>query len=286
MDVRTLSQVAFEDGFRAWSDGFEGYPYAGRMTMGEWLAHIAQDEIDPEISVVAFDGARPVGIALSGMREMGGRKEAYNGGTGVATDHRGQGVGTLLIRSALERYRVAGAHLATLEVVTSNDSALRLYRREGYEIRDRLSVLEWTATQPPSASESGILVEEADAETVAAVPFYRSAAPWQCRWQSIPGGRAAYLRSETGKTLAYALLRRRYREGVPIATTIYQAVASPESSDAQRLLEVLVARVLGPVPRSIAMNIPASESATLAALTSLGYHEMLAQYLMRRSVPA
>ncbi len=285
MEIRTLDRVSFEDGLRAWNDGFEGYAYAGRMTLAEWLEHLAHDEIAPEVSVIAFDGARPVGCVLSGMRETGGRKVAYNGGTGVAAEYRGKGVGGQLIEASLERYRAAGADVATLEVVTTNEPALRLYRRAGFEVADRLSVQECPHAVAPAHEDAQYRIVEFDPPTLAGLPFYRQDVPWQCQWQSVAGGRAVYLLSERGETLAYALVRRRHTAlGEAMGVGLYQAAVAPGAQEAQDLLRHLVSHALEGAPRCVAMNIPASDPMTLAVLASLGFRETVAQFLMRREM--
>lgn len=51
---------------------------------------------------------------------------------GVVRGHRGHGLGTCLLRSALEGFRDAGYQRVHLEVTAKNVGALRLYRRLGF----------------------------------------------------------------------------------------------------------------------------------------------------------
>jgi|SRR5579884_1926979 len=51
---------------------------------------------------------------------------------GVTPGRRGLGLGTYLLRCALDGFRRAGLGRALLEVTACNDGALRLYRREGF----------------------------------------------------------------------------------------------------------------------------------------------------------
>ncbi len=48
--------------------------------------------LSAELSIIAFQDEQPVGIALSGLRTIDGKKVAWNGGTGVAVPLRSQGV--------------------------------------------------------------------------------------------------------------------------------------------------------------------------------------------------
>ncbi|MFW6435069.1 MAG: ribosomal protein S18-alanine N-acetyltransferase [Halovenus sp.] len=53
----------------------------------------------------------------------------------VHEDHRGQGIGKLLLTRGIDLLRSQGAEMAKLEVRESNDPALDLYRSDGFEHR-------------------------------------------------------------------------------------------------------------------------------------------------------
>jgi ribosomal protein S18 acetylase RimI-like enzyme len=51
---------------------------------------------------------------------------------GIVPEHRGRGLGSALVRKALEGFRQAGLTRATLEVTAENAGAVRLYRALGF----------------------------------------------------------------------------------------------------------------------------------------------------------
>ena len=51
---------------------------------------------------------------------------------GVVPEHRGRGLGSVLLMKALEGFRRAGLKRAYLEVTAQNEGAVRLYRRLGF----------------------------------------------------------------------------------------------------------------------------------------------------------
>lgn len=51
---------------------------------------------------------------------------------GVARGHRGRGLGTMLLRRAIEGFRLAGLRRMHLEVTSDNTAAVRLYQRLGF----------------------------------------------------------------------------------------------------------------------------------------------------------
>ncbi len=281
IEIRTLDTVSFGDGLRAWNDGFQGYPYAGAMEMSAWLSHIAQEGLQPELSLIAYDGGRPVGCVLNGMREGADGSVAYNGGTGVSREYRGQGLGRRLIDASIDLYRRRGAAVATLEVVTTNAPALALYRSVGYEVTDRLSVLSCEHRLELRRGSSPYLLDEADPPTLKGVPFYRENAPWQCHWQSLKDGRVLRLHAPEGRLLGYALLRRSWlvERAAPVVG-LYQ-MGFDEGCDAPAVARILLERAFEGASRTYAMNIQTSDPVTLAALLDMGFLEQVAQFQMR-----
>jgi len=51
---------------------------------------------------------------------------------GIVPEHRGGGLGTILLRKSLEGFREAGLNRVSLEVTAKNVGAKRLYRRLGF----------------------------------------------------------------------------------------------------------------------------------------------------------
>src|SRR5690606_35121659 len=68
---------------------------------------------------------------IQGLRASKWRGSIQN--VGVTAEHRGQGLGKALVVQALEGFRRAGLHRVCLEVTAANRSAVRLYRRLGFE---------------------------------------------------------------------------------------------------------------------------------------------------------
>lgn len=76
------------------------------------------------------DGRRENCGTIQGVRDRNGMGAVQN--VGVAPDHRGRGLGTLLLYRALNGFRDAGLRRASLEVTAQNSGALRLYHRLGF----------------------------------------------------------------------------------------------------------------------------------------------------------
>jgi mycothiol synthase len=67
---------------------------------------------------------------IQGIRDRLGLGAVQN--LGIAPEHRGHGLGTILMLKALAGFQRAGLRRAFLEVTAQNDGAIRLYRRLGF----------------------------------------------------------------------------------------------------------------------------------------------------------
>lgn len=71
-------------------------------------------------------------------REPGGEGDVAL--IGRHPDHRGGGLGDILVAESLRRLHAAGAGIAVLEVAAVNDAALALYRRHGFAVTETIPV--------------------------------------------------------------------------------------------------------------------------------------------------
>ncbi len=79
-------------------------------------------------TLVVRDGSTPVAAVVLLLWPPG----AHLASLGVHPDHRNHGLGTFLLRDALQRARNCGARYLALEADLVNAAAHRLYRREGF----------------------------------------------------------------------------------------------------------------------------------------------------------
>ncbi len=95
----------------------------------------------PETFIVAEEDGKVVGYimcrietGLSGFGLKGLFKKGHIVSVAVLSDYRRQGIGQALVTRALESMRVYRARLCFLEVRVTNNSAIDLYKKLGFEI--------------------------------------------------------------------------------------------------------------------------------------------------------
>ena len=87
-------------------------------------------------SVLAFDGAQPVGLAncLEGFSTFAGRPLVNIHDLAVVSSHRGRRIGEQILALVEQIARERGACKVTLEVLSGNQGANRLYARSGFAV--------------------------------------------------------------------------------------------------------------------------------------------------------
>ena len=95
----------------------------GKTPAGSDFASLIVAEVDDRIIGHIAVHLAPYGVADIGMAIIDG--------------YRGQGIGTLLLESAITWAREAGAHKMYLEVWPHNEGGLALYRKLGFEEEGR-----------------------------------------------------------------------------------------------------------------------------------------------------
>ncbi len=118
-------------------DGYARDPMGG----GEGLAPqvqarlpIALDAFPGAFSVLAFDGAEPVGLAncFTGFSTFAARPLVNIHDLVVRSEDRGKGIGAALMQAVEAEARARGACKVTLEVLSGNAPAKALYTAQGY----------------------------------------------------------------------------------------------------------------------------------------------------------
>src|SRR5204863_38089 len=107
--LRLMNEIVRKDGF---------------LPCATWL--IAADD---DLNGQGDEGFSYVGT-IQGIRDRSGLGAVQN--LGIVPEHRGRGLGSLLMLKALEGFQRAGLRRVFLEVTAQNEGAIRLYQRLGF----------------------------------------------------------------------------------------------------------------------------------------------------------
>jgi ribosomal protein S18 acetylase RimI-like enzyme len=129
---RTLETMAIEDLHDTFLEAFSDYLVKVDVPLWKFETMARRRGMVPGLSVGAFVDDRLVGFIFNGVRQWGGRRTAYDTGTGVVPEYRKMGATTRMFARALEVLRKAGVEQYLLEVIKENDPAGDLYRKQGF----------------------------------------------------------------------------------------------------------------------------------------------------------
>jgi len=292
LEIRRLSQCSFDDAVKIWNLGFQGYFVDMTLSLDSYLARLQRDALSPEVSLVVYYDGVPAGFLLNGIRTTAGLKLAWNGGTGVAPQFRGRGVGKALMRATLDLYGEQGIERAMLEAISENETAIALYRKFGYEVVDRLGffdhegVLSESTFRKPNLNRYS--VAQVEPYLVGALDFYQETAPWQAHWQSLTrdNGQALIVTNASGAAVGYALYRKkRDLQGKTVDCALHQCVARP-GEDAEAIIGCALRSAYAPFDLECTRstyNFSMSNAAVVTMLIEAGFTSSIEQVHMVRT---
>lgn len=190
MKIQSLKDTRFDTLAGAFQSAFGSYEV--QISHDELRRMLRRRGFDAALSFAAFDDEGHIAaFTLNGIGTFGGRRTAYDTGTGTLPDYRGQGLATRIFEASLPRLRAAGIEQYLLEVLQHNDAAVSVYRRLGFEVSREFDY--FRAENDRVRADSGehavrrIAVESPDAGDVAG--FQDFAPSWQNDFEAV--GRAA-----------------------------------------------------------------------------------------------
>lgn len=206
-----MSSVSFEKAHVLFNRGFEGYLMPMNLPFDTFVGRFGNDGLSPALSVVAFDGADPIGFVLQGMREVDGQRISWNGGTGIIPEYRGRKLGVSLMEEAEKLLKERNVSIATLEALSENKAAISLYEKCGYKVEDDLLFLRASGildSQLPDLASYEIIRIPA-AQTIGS-NLFPMIVPWQTDASNTPklGGEAVLI-TNNEEVQAACLIRKK-----------------------------------------------------------------------------
>lgn len=290
ISFKRLSECTLVEAVELWNRGFEGYYFPMTTNVFSFVQRVANEGLSLDHSIVAVMDGQLIGFVLTGIRNLNGKKVAWNGGTGVVPDYRYQGVGKALMKEVIDLYRREGVAVATLEAISANENAISLYEQRGYQVVDKLYFYHQSEPLQPFVSEAASLrsnytMKKGVPHDVQILPFYRAEAAWQTQWASVRDGESLIVTDEDGEPIAYALFRRtRNEEGKLSSINLYQAEVKPNHPNEKDIYMYLLTEVYCPLELAVnrgTVNIPASNHLLTSLLLEWGFSLRAEQVWMK-----
>lgn len=136
MGSRLVSKNDFQKLYDAFCHAFSNYKVDFNLTPEEFDVRLHQKlNIDYGLSAATFDGDELIGFILHTANIYEGIPTAFNGGTGVIPGFRNQRTGEELYEYLLPKIAERSIPRILLEVIDSNEQAIRLYEKIGFTFR-------------------------------------------------------------------------------------------------------------------------------------------------------
>lgn len=281
MHYRFLTDADLPVAHTTFLDAFADYYVSMQMSQAQFAAHLAHEGVRLDLSVGAFVGRQMVGLLLNGIDTWQGELTAYDAGTGVIPEYRGQGTAGGMFRFAIPKLRAHGVSRCLLEVIQANEAALTVYRKQGFTVTRSL---ECVRLDPETAISAPVQRSAIRLERVATPDWthWQSFWDWRPAWQNSRGtiersGQefqflAAYSERRcagyvvfspaSGRIAQWGVDRAFRRRG--LGSALFAAVR--EAVDSSRPLSII--------------NIDGEATETLTFLHNMGFFHTISQYEM------
>jgi GNAT superfamily N-acetyltransferase len=286
-EIKRLNEISLDEAVEIWNQGFEGYFSDITMNVDSFTTRLVNEEMSAKLSIVGYIDGKPAGIVLNGIRMINGKKVAWNGGTGVPVKFRGTGIGKQLMQATFDIYKEEGVELATLEAMSQNERAIKLYESIGYQVMDRLVFLQKAGklSQDVFKTEKQFQFTKGIALDARSIEILNNNVPWQTQWQSLRKDGELAVVSDGEEEIAYFLYKRGYRANGDLGgITLYQANVNPKHHNLEDAIRYGLKKVFEPEVDCTRMtfNFPNSNKEVINILKEEGFESKLEQVYMEK----
>ena len=130
----TLENISTEKILEVFNSAFSDYVVPFHLSKEQLENKIKNDSIQLKYSVGAFEDDQLVAFILHAYDVVDGRKMIYNAGTGVIPAKRGNSLTAKLYEYVLPTLMKEGVDKVILEVITTNEPAIKTYKKIGFKI--------------------------------------------------------------------------------------------------------------------------------------------------------
>jgi ribosomal protein S18 acetylase RimI-like enzyme len=279
LSYRLLTVADFFSLYECFLAAFSDYEVDMQLSEQQFAQRLTRDGVQFEISVGAFDDDRMIGFYMNGLGDWQGKPTAYDAGTGINPDDRGRGVAQELFAFLVTRLKERTVSEYLLEVLTSNERAVTLYRKLGFVEVRKLAVLRSEHPLEPLDDLAGVeLRSNAEPDWKLFQTFWDGYPSWQnsiAAVERIPNDRAIVGAHVDGVCVGYGVVF------TPGANLMQLAVAPPHRRKGigSRILRALSADQILKVN-----NIDEELKETLAFFEANGFKVVLNQFEMSTSI--
>lgn len=286
--IKRFSELSFNEAISLWNESWKHYFSDMTMDLNRFLQKVTGEGISLENSVAAVYEGRLAGFVLNSFRTINGKQYVWNGGTAIAPDFRGMGIGKKLISVCLEIYEEQNVNIARLEAIKENETAIKLYKKMGYQTFEELAFMQHEGEMSViKGLGSNITVNEADMQKIKSLSFFEPLTAWQTQFPSLKDFSCA-MAMDGEKTVGYAVYKKGFKETGELAgIVLYQCAIDPEYYLEEEATANLINYSFAPeegAVRRLTMNVPKKNDALNRLLNEAGFTKFVEQVHMERPI--
>ncbi|MFA5447066.1 MAG: GNAT family N-acetyltransferase [Sphaerochaeta sp.] len=151
-----LSDPDWPELTEVFNHAFGDYDIPLSLTEEQLKSHMDAVSFSKTDSMGLFDEGTLVGFLFVGRRGT----HAWDGGTAIIPSYRGRGLAHTLVKETIAHLKKMGCTSFLLEVLKTNERAIKLYRAHGFEVRRTLFCYKHSCSDVRQNSSSLTLAEE------------------------------------------------------------------------------------------------------------------------------
>jgi len=150
---RFLTESHFDEVHATFVDAYSDYFVASPSTETQFRNHLILNGVDLTQSIGCFDNGKMIGFTLNSIGEWDNLRSAYDAGTGVISEYRRRGVSNTMFDMMMPAFKSWGVEQCLLEVITTNEPAIKLYDKHGFRSVRELALLQCDVNLSRNAKE-------------------------------------------------------------------------------------------------------------------------------------
>lgn len=286
--IKRFSELSFNEAISLWNESWKHYFSDMTMDLNRFLQKVTGEGISLENSVVAVYEGKLAGFVLNSFRTINGKQYVWNGGTALAPDFRGMGIGKKLISVCLDIYEEQNVDIARLEAIKENETAIKLYEKMGYQTFEELAFIQHEGEISGfKGLGPNVKVKNAVMQDIKSLSFFEPLTAWQTQFQSLKDFSCA-IAMDMEKPVGYAVYKKSFKETGELAgIVLYQCAVDPEYHLDEEATASLIHFAFAPGEagiRRLTMNIPKKDDALNRLLNEAGFSKFVEQVHMERPI--
>ena len=155
ISVRLLTKDDLPEMYNAFEVAFRDYPIPFRLSEEHFRKKFVDKlKINFSLSAGAFADRKLKAFIFTSVSRYEGQITAYNGGTGVDPEYRGNGLTYQLYNYLIPRFKQENVTQCILEVLTENEPAINVYENIGFSKSKKFKCYKLNPAAPVTSKEN------------------------------------------------------------------------------------------------------------------------------------